>query len=328
MSCLKCWGIALRTWVIGHEAMDREPYVDATVLIYDSKLHLRKQTRSILNIIGFWNIEECETLDEVQHALSGHHADLAVLAVEHRHDGVAGMVNEVRRFRCGSDPFLPIILTSWDARLRVVRSIINSDADDFLVNPFSTADLGERVDALVRNRKPFVVTEEYFGPDRRTAQARAGDPGTVDVPNALRARAERRPELGPNSHMIEAAMGKLRRVKVRNVARRIWAIADILYKAFEDPSLPDWIDRELLQILKSGRTFHEAIASSQTAELGSLCDSVIQVANKIRDERPTQKNLELLEQSALALRVAASEISSVVSGVGGKADDVVKSVVG
>ncbi len=269
--------------------MDRDPYVDATVLIYDTKRHLRKQTRSILNIVGFWHVEECETLDDVQHALSGHQFDLAVLAVEHRHDGVASMVNDLRRFRCGNDPFLPFILTSWDARLRVVRSIINSGADDFLANPYSTANMVERVDALVNHRKPFVVTEEYFGPDRRTAQARADDPGTVEVPNALRARVERRPELGPNSRMIETSMGQLRRVKVRNVARRIWAIADILYKACKDPSLPDWIDRELVQILKSGRAFHEAISPREVAQLGVLCDSVLKVANTIRDERPTEK---------------------------------------
>lgn len=238
-------GVAPDAWGVGHKAMDRDPYVDATVLIYDTKRHLRKQTRSILNIVGFWHVEECETLDDVQHVLSGHQFDLAVLAVEHRHDGVASMVNDLRRFRCGNDPFLPFILTSWDARLRVVRSIINSGADDFLANPYSTANMAERIDALVNYRKPFVVTEEYFGPDRRNAKARADDPGTVEVPNALRARVEKRPALGPNSRMIESSMGKLCRVTVRNVARRIWAIADILYKALEDPSLPEWIDREL-----------------------------------------------------------------------------------
>ena len=133
-------------------------------------------------------------------------------------------------------------------------------------------------------------------------------------------------------------MGKLRRVKVRNVARRIWAIADILYKALEDPSLPEWIDRELAQILKSGRTFHEAISPREVAQSGVFCDSVIKVANTIRVEGPAEKNLELLEQSALALRVAAqlggdsgvaaSEISSAVSGAGAKEDELVKSVVG
>ena len=147
------------------------------------------------------------------------------------------------------------------------------------------------------------------------------DPGTVEVPNALRDRVEKRPALGPNSHMIESSMGKLRRVKVRNVARRIWAIADILYKALEDPSLPEWIDRELAQILKSGRTFHEDISPREVAHLGAFCDSVIKVANTICVERAAA---QLGGDSG----VAASEISSAVSGAGAKTDELVNLVVG
>ncbi len=326
--------------------MEKEPYVESTVLIYDTKLHLRKQTRSVLNIIGFWKIEECESLKEARLVLSSRQVELAMFTVEHKEDGVAHLVNDLRRFRCGADPFLPVILTSWDAKLRLVRTIINSGADDFVVSPYSTAKLKARVDALVRHRKPFVVSDEYFGPDRRTMKARANDAGTVEVPNALRAKVMKRPAIGPNQETIEATLSQLRLVKVRNIARRMWAIADALYRSYEDPSLPDWIDRELIQILKCGRAFQESLQPRETAELGGLCDAVINVTNTIRNERPSEKNLELLEQSALALRVAsqlggdgavaASEISSVVAGIGSstvtspasKTDQLVKSVLG
>jgi hypothetical protein len=260
------------------------------------------------------------------------------LTVHDRHDGVSALVNDLRRLRCGEDPFLPIILTSWDARLRVVRSIINSGADDFLVSPYSTTNLSERIEALANHRKPFVVTEDYFGPDRRTAHARAEDAGTVEVPNSLGARAQKRLKLAPNRKMIEAALDKLRRVKIRNIARRVWATSDNLYKAHGDPSLSDWIDRELLQILKSGGVFHDTISSVEAARLGGLCDAVIRVVNTIRDEGANERRLELLEQSALALRVAsqlgddssvsASEISSALSGIGAKSDEHVRSLVG
>ncbi len=318
--------------------METEPYSHSTVLIFDRKLHVRKQLRSILNILGFWKIEECEELEAVRHALAGRHFDLAIFAVQGKSDGVSKVVNDIRRFRCGDDPFLPILLTSWDARLRLVRSIVNSGADDFLAHPYSTTSMGDRIKALVYNRKPFVVTEEYFGPDRRTAEARGSDAGTVEVPNALRARVEGRPELRPSSDVIETALTQLRLVKVRNIARRIWAIADILYKANDDPSLPDWIDRELQQILKSGRGFHEAISPREVAQLGTLCDSVVRIANRLRSQRPNERDLELLEQSALALRVAAqlggdstvtaAEISDAVAGVSSKNTDLVRSVVG
>jgi hypothetical protein len=125
---------------------------------------------------------------------------------------------------------------------------------------------------------------------------------------------------------------------VRNIARRIWAISDILYKGFDDPSLPDWIDRELEQMLKSAGGFHDALSPRELAQLGTLCDSVIQIANRLRGQRPSERDLELLEQSSLALRVAAqlggdssvtaAEISDAVAGVSSKNDELVRSVVG
>ncbi|MDA1098899.1 MAG: response regulator [Proteobacteria bacterium] len=318
--------------------MEKEPFVNSTVLLFDTKLYVRKQTRSILNIVGFWKIEECENVDDVRLALSSRRFDLVIFAVHDRDDGVSELVNDVRRFRCGDDPFLPIILSSWDARLGLVRSIIDAGADDFLAHPFSTTDLADRIYALVNNRKPFIVTEEYFGPDRRTTEMRGNDAGSVIVPNALLARFEGKPDLGPNSDFIEESLSQLRLVKMRNIARRIWAVADVLYKAYGDPSLPDWIERELLQILKSGRKLHESILQREADQLGSLCNTVIQTANRLRTEVPSQKDLELLERSALALRVAsqlggdstdaANEISSALAGIRGKHKELIKSVVG
>ena len=39
--------------------------------------------------------------------------------------------------------------------------------------------------ALVNHHKPFNVTEEYFGPDRRIEEARGDDAAWVEVPSGL-----------------------------------------------------------------------------------------------------------------------------------------------
>jgi hypothetical protein len=80
------------------------------------------------------------------------------------------------------------------------------------------------------------------------------------------------------------------------------------------------------------------LTGDEVAQLGVFCDSMIKVANIICVEGAAEKNLELLEQNTLALRVvaqlggdsgvAAGEISSAVSGAGAKTDELVKSVVG
>jgi hypothetical protein len=100
---------------------------------------------------------------------------LANFAVLERNDGIGILVNDVRRFRCGKDPFLPIILASWVPNLGLECGIIDTSAND----------LSEQIRALVNHRKPSNVTEEYFGPDRRTEEARGDNAGSVEVQNAL-----------------------------------------------------------------------------------------------------------------------------------------------
>jgi len=83
----------------------------------------------------------------------------------------------------------------------------------------------------------------------------------------------------------------LRRVKMRRTARPIWAIADIMYKAYDHPSLSDWIDREMHQILKSAGKLQETMPPYEAKQFGSLCNSVVQLAGCFIDTMPSKKDL-------------------------------------
>ena len=47
----------------------------------------------------------------------------------------------------------------------------------------------EQVGILVRERRPFVVTCDYVGPDRRKEAKRKSDVPTLEVPNSLKTKA-------------------------------------------------------------------------------------------------------------------------------------------
>lgn len=87
--------------------MEKEPFTNSTVLLFDTKLYVRKQTRSILNIVGFWKIEECENIDDARLALGSRRFDLPIFAVLDEDDGVSELVGDIRRFRCGDNLFCP-----------------------------------------------------------------------------------------------------------------------------------------------------------------------------------------------------------------------------
>jgi len=51
-----------------------------------------------------------------------------IFEVLERYGGVATLVNDARRFRCGEGLFLLIVLTSWYLNLGLVRAIIDLGA--------------------------------------------------------------------------------------------------------------------------------------------------------------------------------------------------------
>ncbi len=313
-------------------------YTDATVLLFDRQRAVRKQTRSVLNVIGFKTFLEFNDLESCRHALCNQRVDVVVLNLDDVDCGVLRLVDDIRRQHCGVDPFVPILLTTWDAKLRSVRTVIESGADDVLIYPFSTTQMGQRIENLTRERKPFVVTETYLGNDRRSASVLMADPTSVTVPNALAAQVLGQRELAPNAARIQETLSELRRLKIRNTARRIYYLADQLKQALPDPSLPDRYERELIKVGKSIRNYRKLLTHEDSTDLDSLSDSLNSVILGLFSRPPEAKGLELLEQSALALRVASrldhepsdagDAISDMVTKSGGVESQLIEVVLG
>ena len=307
--------------------MQNSQYADATVLLFDRQQAVRKQTRSVLNALGFKSFLEFSELESARFALSNQHVEIVILALEAEDCGVLRLIQDIRGRRHGLDPFVPILLTTWDAKMKVLKPVIGTGADDILLYPFSTNQMGQRIDVLASHRKPFVISEDYFGPDRRCASDLRNDPTSIVVPNSLQARAQGRRDLAPNTARIETAMAELRRLKLRNVARRIWFLADNLKAALPDPSLPDRYESELVNLQKSLRSYGKTLMPGDPADLSTLSESLSGVLTGLFGKPADTKGLFLLEQSALALRVA-SKLDHEDSSAGDAISDAVAQTTG
>jgi DNA-binding response OmpR family regulator len=73
----------------------------------------------------------------------------------------------------------------------LTTEILNSGADGLLLRPFSAAVLDQRIRTHVMQQKPFVVTEDYIGPERR-AVSRPPSALTFAPPNSLKMKIEGR----------------------------------------------------------------------------------------------------------------------------------------
>ena len=82
---------------------------------------------------------------------------------------------------------MPVVALVSEPEANLVRRAIDSGAYFIFTEPLSQASAEHGLKALIMHRRPFVVTYDYVGPDRRRAAREAEETiSLVEVPNPLR----------------------------------------------------------------------------------------------------------------------------------------------
>ena len=110
-------------------------------------------------------------------------------------------------------------------------------------------------------------------------------------------------------------MAELQRLKLRNVARRIWFLADNLKAALPDPSLPDRYESELVNLQKSLRSYGKTLMPGDPADLSTLSESLSGVLTGLFGKPADTKGLFLLEQNQGLSVVSSSAIHPIIKRI-------------
>lgn len=168
-------------------------YTYVAAQIYVSDPLLRQAARSNLYHLGCRNIGYTASFADLCRRVTDAAADLVVAEVaagEERR--LADLFTQIRHGECGGNPFLPLIAVTARPQPALVRLMVDAGVDDVLPFPWPPGYLDKRLENLIHNRKPFVVTSDYIGPDRRkTPRMKDGAAAVrpMAVPNPLRAKA-------------------------------------------------------------------------------------------------------------------------------------------
>ncbi|MDR3514764.1 MAG: response regulator [Azospirillaceae bacterium] len=167
------------------------PSID--ILFGDPQVAVRTLLRSALVDEGFRSIHDYAHLESIRTDLDVMAFDLVIVDAQMTSadgtDDACTVLSDLRAGRLGRNPFVPVIMTSWPPPPELVKRVADSGADDLLVKPVAPGTVLDRIDALVHRRKPFVVTSDYIGPDRRQDHGRGSTPVPLfTVPNTLEAK--------------------------------------------------------------------------------------------------------------------------------------------
>jgi DNA-binding NarL/FixJ family response regulator len=116
------------------------------------------------------------------------HESLAVLVTDDTlsERATAPLVKDIRNGALHEHPFPLVIMLAHHQKEEHLRALIDCGPDAIVLAPVSITDLFSKIDRLAAGRKPFVVTRDYTGPDRRAAPREgANQPLIIEPPNPL-----------------------------------------------------------------------------------------------------------------------------------------------
>jgi DNA-binding response OmpR family regulator len=272
------------------------------VLIVDSQATARNVTRNLLYETGFREIAIASSLEAARdHIVSDRH-DLVIADANAEAGGICDLVFDVRHGYCG-DPFLPIVMLSWEPTQEVVKKVIDTGADILMTMPSSTAKLGEAVETLIRRRKPFVVTSDYIGPDRRGKEEdkrKDQAVSTVNVPNVMRSKATG--ETPTEDHRVNC-LAVIDEQKVVRTGDLVETLAREILDHFSGKKELTDVQPLLRRLNQAADDLKSRIHRSSHSHQADLCQTLLEIARRLLEspERPAENDLELLKQVSLAL---------------------------
>jgi len=191
----------------------------AQIVVVERDTHFRQLLRGMLTRVGIDKVQEYSNLsDLLAQGGNGSTPDLMILEADQPDGEVTRFCHALRHGQIapqiGANPFVSIILTAWQPTPALMMRCTGSGADDLMVKPFSAKSLKERLHNLADRRKPFVVTSDYVGPDRRRTPREGQTIPLIEVPNSLRERVRHPHERAALTEQIARVQEEINRQKI------------------------------------------------------------------------------------------------------------------
>lgn len=264
----------------------------------DPQREIRYVLRSTVVRHGYREIQEYARTPTLKAALVQRTPDLIIIDAELPEGDACQLIMDIRANKVCDNPFVPVIITAWQPGADMVKRMVNSGADDLLVKPISPAFLLQRIEVLAGARKPFVVTSDYIGPDRRKDVSR-GDGGVplYDVPNTLGAKA-RGESVDPTelARNVAAALMAINDQRLKRNAFQIAFAVGIILGAYREARLGAELLEFIDQLIRVAADTRERLASSDYEAMEERVSAIEKVAMTLRKQAkaPEETTLKTL----------------------------------
>ncbi|NVK19104.1 MAG: response regulator [Methylocystaceae bacterium] len=276
---------------------------DIKLVVADPNRQLRSSLKGVLNQHGFRGMQDTDNVEDLEEMIRYGHPDLILCDIDLDGD-VCDLIRRVRHNEVGANPFVSVILFIEEPNEDIVRRASEAGLDDLQIKPVVAGNIIKRIEYLVEKRKPFVVTTDYVGPDRRKKpRPDAMEIPLVQVPNTLADKAKGMFNPHKFKREIKKAVWDINAQKIERHVFQVGYLVDRLVPAYENNE----INREslgmVMKLLQTSRDIVERLEDSDFGHIADLAGTLETVAKSLWNSgtQPKHKDLELLPELSAAL---------------------------
>jgi two-component system chemotaxis response regulator CheY len=137
------------------------------ILLVDDNHHMRVLLSEILKAVGVRHIYEASDGAQALQSMRGQQIDIIMTDLSMQPlDGI-DFVRLLRRSPDSPNQMCPVIMITGHSTMARVQEARNAGVNEFLAKPLTARGVVERINQIVEHPRPYVKTQDYFGPDRR-----------------------------------------------------------------------------------------------------------------------------------------------------------------
>lgn len=268
------------------------------IYLGDEQGEIRRLLRSALRDLRLHINEDYVECDPLREAVQDGNPDLIIVDAELAGGDACGLVRAIRQDGLGANPFIAIIVTSWESSAERVRQLIDSGADGLLLKPVSISAIQNHINLIIHKRRPFIVTSSYIGPDRRNGPTRSSSVPLIDVPNTLKVKVNGDSvDWGALHWQIADLVTEINAERLRRNAFELSFLIEMTLSSF-DSGLPDAkLLSNLVRLQSVATDTLERLAGSIYEQSTDLCGTLLRMLTSIieGETRPALIDLQFLK---------------------------------
>lgn len=270
-------------------------------------------------------ISGCESLAKAEQIMRQDMVDLLVIDHQPVPDSNAfplgHAIHRIRHGHLGLNPFVIVIVTVSSQHIRDIGRLMFCGADDVVIKPLTGKVLAERVEYNAVHRRPFVVTSNYIGPDRRADDDRPSDIPQFEVPNTLLHHMAGVDQMSDtnNRNRIQAAIAAITNARLEQHAQSLAVLSHLVIEASlsrlesdgRSAPISSWL-RVMLSLLRDIQRIARDVSNIALHDLASSMRTEIQGILR-RNKAPRHKII--LEENDISFLGDLVEAVTVTMGL-------------